>query len=469
MQQDGDKDRADTGFLARSRNVLGYLLYVLHRFLEDQCLQSAAALTYTTLLALVPLLTVTFAAFSAFEAFSELQVQIQNFIFRNFVPNVGSVVQEHLQEFTSKTRNLSIISAVFLFVTSIMLLSTISGTFNHIWRVGHSRGLVARLPIYWVILTLTPLLLGASIVISTYLYGLAQASGVERFTGSLTRLAVVVPVIVQVAGLFVLYRFTPDYPVRWADAMSGAVIAGIVLEILKHGFGVYVRTFPTYQTIYGALAAVPIFLIWMYVVWTVVLWGAEMAAALPEWRAGMEREEKESLSPASVMAAATSLLSLLLAAHRVGGGLRWRHLLRTSGQPVGPLTAAAEALRKRRYIELSERNAWFLSRDLENVTLGELYRDLGLSLADAATQVAHTSWGDELAQALRRAEEAGRDEMDMTLESLLSEKNEDVADLVVGGRGSDDDEEEDTGEPADYKNRLLGLFGLAWLTGRRGE
>lgn len=465
MKEGENGSQSNSGYLARARGAVAYLNHVLHRYAADQCPQRAAALTYTTLLAMVPLLAVTFAAFSAFEAFGEIQAKVQDFIFQNFVPQVGSVVQEHLQQFASKTRGLSAIGAIFLFATSVMLLSNISSTFNHIWRVRHTRGLVARLPIYWVILTLTPLLLGASVVLSTYLYGLAQATGVEQFTGPLTRLAVILPTIVQIAGLFVLYRFAPDYPVRWGDAMSGAVVAGIVLELLKKGFGLYVTSFPTYQTIYGALATIPIFLVWMYLLWNVVLWGAEMAAGLPEWRAGVSRDESAQRKPSSAVAAATSLLALLLAAHRIGGGLRWRHLLRASGQPAGPLMAAAEKLRQCRYVELSERNAWFLARDLDKVTLADLHQDLGLSLTDAAAQVAHTAWGDKLAGALRKAEKAGHDAMDMSLESLLAEEDSNVAHLVVGGN-AEDDENDEAGEPADYKNRLLAVLGLAWLTGR---
>ncbi|MCK4868357.1 MAG: YihY family inner membrane protein, partial [Alphaproteobacteria bacterium] len=262
MEEGEHSQQRKNGFLARAMAALGYLRHVLARFAADQCPQRAAALTYTTLLAMVPLVAVSFTIFSAFEAFSAVQDQVKSFIFENFVPQVGSIVQEHMEQFASKTKGLSIIGALFLFLTSMLLLSSISSTFNSIWRVRQKRGLIARLPTYWVILTLTPALLAASMVLSTYLFALAQESGVEQFTGSLTRLAIFVPLVVQIAGLFVLYRFAPDYPVRWSDAMAGAVTAGVVLEILKKGFGLYVTTFPTYQTIYGAMATIPIFLIW---------------------------------------------------------------------------------------------------------------------------------------------------------------------------------------------------------------
>lgn len=464
MAENGNSRQHESGILARATAALGYLRHVLGRFAADQCPQRAAALTYTTLLALAPLVAVSFTIFSAFEAFSEVQDQVKSFIFENFVPQVGSVVQEHLEEFASKTRGLSIVGALFLFVTSMMLLSSISSTFNNIWRVRQKRGLIARLPTYWVILTLTPALLAASMVLSTYLFALAQATGVEAYTGPLTRLAIFVPLAVQVAGLFVLYRFAPDYPVRWSDAMSGAVAAGIVLELLKRGFGLYVTTFPTYQTIYGALATIPIFLIWMYVMWNVVLWGAEMAASLPEWRSGASRDERVQRTPSAMLAAAASVLALLLAAHRVGGGLRWRYLLRHAGQPAETLTATTDALREANYIQRSDRNVWFLARDLDKTTLAILHADLGLSMSAAAAQVSHAAWGAKLAAALRQAEQAGKAAMDMPLKSLLEQEEAQIAHLV-SERGTDEGEDEE-GEPRDYKNRLLALLGLAWLAGR---
>jgi membrane protein len=459
MKEGENNQTHENRVLARGAAAIGYLRHVLARFADDQCPQRAAALTYTTLLAMVPLLAISFAVFSAFEAFGEMQTQVQNFIFENFVPQVGSVVQEHLEQFASKTRGLSIVGALFLAVTSVMLLSSISSAFNHIWRVRQTKGLVVRLPVYWMILTLTPLLLGASVALSTYLFALAQATGVEEYTGSLTRLAVIVPLLVQIAGLFVLYRFAPNYPVRWT--------AGLVLELLKRGFGLYVTSFPTYQTIYGALATIPIFLIWMYVMWNVVLYGAEMAAALPEWRSGVSRRESDHRTPSAMLTAAAATLALLLAAHRGGGGLRWRHLLRRTGQPVELLTAATDTLCNAHYIQKNDRDVWFLTRDLDRTTLADLHRDLGLSTATAAGQIANTAWGAKLAEALRGAEQAGQAAMDMPLESLLATEDDEAIKRLATGHEPDDDEDQDEdGELRDYKDRLLAILGLAWLAGR---
>ena len=458
MDRKETQTRERPAALSRGASGLAYLRYVLARFGVDRCAQHSAALTYTTLLALVPLLALSFAIFAAFESFAGVRDQVQNFVFQNFVPQVGSVVQEHLEEFASKTGRLTAVGVAFLVVTSIMLLATISATLNQIWRTRQARNLLARIPVYWLVLTLTPILIGAGLVLSGYLFTLAQASGVEEITGPLTRLAVLVPPFVQIVGLTLLYVFVPNYPVRAGDALVGGITAGLILEILKAGFAYYVTTFPTYQTIYGALATFPIFLIWMYVMWNVVLFGAEIAAALPEWRAGIRIVDSGDRAPASILVAAAAILAFLIAASRRGGGLRRRHLSRRTGQPAEMLDRATELLQRGNYIARTDRGRWMLSRDLDAVTLADLHRDLGLSVKTTAADAARHIWGKDLSRALEAMEKAGRKKMDIPLADLLQIPEE------TGGDADEDGE--DTPPPGDYKNKAMAWLGIAWLLGR---
>ena len=438
MEDSENSQRKKNGFLARAAAAVGYLRHVLSRFAADQCPQRAAALTYTTLLAMVPLLAISFALFSAFEAFGEVQTLVQDFIFENFVPQVGSVVQGHLEDFAGKTGRLTSVGVIFLVITSVLLLATISGTLNGIWRTRQTRNLLMRIPVYWLVLTLTPLLIGAGLV----------------------------PPVVQIAGLTLLYIFVPNYPVRAGDALVGGVTAGIILEILKKGFAFYVITFPTYQTIYGALATFPIFLIWMYLVWNVVLYGAEIAAALPEWRAGASRRAPGVRPPASILLAAAAVLALLLAANRRGGGLSLRHLSRKTGQPAELLDRATELLRHHRYIARSDRGAWLLSRDLETVSLADLHRDLGLSVSSTAAEAARHVWGKKLSGTLEAMEAEGQKTMDIPLKTLLAVARDAGEDLARPDGDDDDADEADDARSGNYKNRLLVWLGLAWLAGR---
>ena len=464
MERDDTKPMERSAILSRAASGIGFLRYVLSRFADDRCAQSSAALTYTALLALVPLLALSFAIFAAFDAFDGVRDQVQSFIFENFVPQVGSVVQGHLEEFAGKTGRLTAVGVVFLVITSVLLLATISGTLNGSWRTRQTRNLLARIPVYWLVLTLTPLLIGAGLVLSGYLFTLARAAGVEEYTGSLTRLAGLVPPIIQIAGLTLLYIFVPNYPVRARDALAGGITAGVILEILKKAFAFYVVNFPTYQTIYGALATFPIFLIWIYVVWNVVLYGAEIAAALPEWRAGVSGRAPGTRSPASILLAAAAVLALLLAANRRGGGLSMRHLSRRTGQPAEMLDRATELLLRGHYVARSDRGTWILSRDLETVSLNDLHRDLGLSVSSTAAEAARQVWGKELSGVLESIEAAGQKTMDIPLKTLLAVPPEAGDDLA---RADDDDPDKEDDTPSgDYKNRLLVWLGLAWLAGR---
>lgn len=446
MEHQNRTNAEQSNVIARIASGLAYLRYVLGRFAADQCTQRAGALTYTTLLALVPLLAISFTVFAAFPVYEGMREQLQTFIFENFVPQVGPVVLEHLEQFVAKTGRLTAIGIFFLFVTSVMLLSTISSTCNAIWRVRQTRNLLVRLPVYWFILTAGTALLGASMYISGYLFTMARATGVEEYTGSLAWLAGVVPLSLQILALTLLYIFTPNFPVRWRDALVGGVTAGLLLELLKKGFGWYVTSFPTYQTIYGAMATIPIFLIWMYVLWNVVLYGAEMAAALPEWRAGVRRPERGTRSPAAVLSAAAGILALLLAAHRRGGGLRRQRLMRRTGQPPELLSAASDILRQKRYIDRTDKGVWILARDLETVTLADLHSDLGLSVATVAAHAEREVWGKRLAEALTGAEEAGHKMMDMSLKSLLELPEESGQELA--GHAESQEEEAEEGNAA---------------------
>ena len=466
MEHDDTQIKQRSAILSRGASGLAFLRYVLSRFADDRCAQSSAALTYTALLALVPLLALSFAIFAAFDAFEGVRDQVQSFIFENFVPQVGSVVQGHLEDFAGKTGRLTSVGVIFLVITSVLLLATISGTLNGIWRTRQTRNLLMRIPVYWLVLTLTPLLIGAGLVLSGYLFTLARAAGVEEYTGPLARLAGLVPPVVQIAGLTLLYIFVPNYPVRAGDALVGGVTAGIILEILKKGFAFYVITFPTYQTIYGALATFPIFLIWMYLVWNVVLYGAEIAAALPEWRAGASRRAPGVRPPASILLAAAAVLALLLAANRRGGGLSLRHLSRKTGQPAELLDRATELLRHHRYIARSDRGAWLLSRDLETVSLADLHRDLGLSVSSTAAEAARHVWGKKLSGTLEAMEAEGQKTMDIPLKTLLAVARDAGEDLARPDGDDDDADEADDARSGNYKNRLLVWLGLAWLAGR---
>ncbi|WP_259783115.1 YihY family inner membrane protein [Aestuariispira ectoiniformans] len=409
-----------SGFL---RDIVGFTSYVFQRFAQDGMQQKAAALTFTSLLALVPLLAISFAIFAAFPAFERIKGQVHSFLFQNFIPEVGSTVQQHLESFTAKTGSLTAIGVIFLGVTAIMLLMTISNTFNEIWRAKRQRGVVSRLLVFWALLTLAPLFFGASLSISSYLFTLAQASGVESYTGELARLAGVLPFLLQACGFTILFLVVPNFPVSRMDAVIGGIIASTLLELLKRAFGLYVTSFPTYQTIYGAMATIPIFLMWVYFSWNVVLFSAELTAALPEWRSGGRQLNVRNLSPIAKLEAALAVLDQLNQASKMGTGIGAKRL--STQCRLGPsiMTWALNTLEDRKYVIKGDNGRWHLSRDLDQRSLRALADELGVTLLpNLSPAQAHHPWAHRLRAQLTVLREDEKDLMDISLKQLLANK-----------------------------------------------
>ena len=267
-----------------SLGLAGLLRYTAVRFHRDHCSQAAAALTFTSLLALVPLMAIVFASLTAFAVFGDVREELQAFIFESFVPHVGDVVSENLSRFTENAGRLTVVGSVILGVTALMLLVTIQDSFNRIWRVAETRPPWVRWPAYAALLSLGPLLLAASFSLSTYLFAAARSIDVDALTGPLAWIAESAPMLLTTAALCPTYALMPNFPVEWRHAMAGGLTAAGCFEVLKQGFALYVANFPSYEVVYGAMAAFPLFLVWAYLSWVVVLLGAELTASLPEWR-----------------------------------------------------------------------------------------------------------------------------------------------------------------------------------------
>lgn len=467
------KDAQDTakpgpGLTDRLQVALRFLVQVGERFMADECQMRAAALTFNALLATVPLVAVSFAIFSAFPAFARMQGEVQMFIFQNFVPEIGEVVQTYVQDFATKTGELTIIGVLFLIVTSIMLLSTISRAFNAVWRVKPRRALAVRMLVFWAALTLGPLLFGASLTLSSYLFAMTREAGGTTLSGPLAALASLAPLILQVAGFSLLYAVLPDFPVRRRDAVTGGLVAGILFEMLKKGFGYYVASVPTYQTIYGALATFPIFLIWVYLSWLVVMLGAEIAAVLPEWRAGAGRRDAPDGNEATPrLAAALAVLNVLALAGRDGRMVRPSKLVEMARIGPSRLSELTEALQRKGYITRAEKGAWIILRDLNQVSLHQLVSDLGLRLsAEISPEQFRSNWGPRYAQIAAGLNSEAKARMDLPLAQLFAPRDGAEALPDRDAFLSDEDITKDAAQSDTRRSmriRLLGMLGLGWL------
>lgn len=260
------------------------LRWVAQRFREDRCMRVAGALSFTTLLALVPLTAVTFAAFSRFEIFESWMLTAQEFIYSNFVPAAGETVNRYLRKFAANADRLTVWGLLFLALTSLMVMATIERIFNDIWHVPHSRRRLHRYLAYIALLLLGPVLIGISLSSTSYLISLPLFSPRASLGGLKIYLLVLTPIVFELLAFWALYVIVPNYRVRLRHGLIGSVFATAMFEIAKRGFAFFVTHSSTYKTVYGAVAALPVFLIWIYLTWVIILAGAVMTATLPEWK-----------------------------------------------------------------------------------------------------------------------------------------------------------------------------------------
>ena len=248
---------------------------------RDRITVSAGNLAYVTLLSLVPFIMVFFTILSAFPAFKNITTQLEDFIFKNFVPAAGDTVQQYIGDFVSNASEMGVVGILSLLVVALLLISNIDKTLNAIWRSPSERPSVYTFAIYWSVITLGPLLMGASVVVSSYLVGLANFADEYTF-GLGTFLLKFVPSISSFFAFLILYTVVPNKSVRPKYALVGAVVATTLFELSKVAFAAYVTGFPSYQLIYGALAVIPILFVWVYLSWIIVLFGAEITCTLGE-------------------------------------------------------------------------------------------------------------------------------------------------------------------------------------------
>lgn len=272
-------------FLERTRQRLRAAWLMLRAYFQrcqhDQIGMMGGYLAYISLLSLVPLLGVAFSILQAFPVFSSLRGDLERFLYANFLPQKGDELQGYINGFIDNISQMTTVSILVLVFVAIMLLHNIDKTLNKIWRVHKRPRLIISLSIYWMILTLGPILLGVSIALTSYLATLTHMA--DDYTAGLSsHLLTLAPYGVSLLAFFMLYQLVPNLKVRYKHAFWGALLASILFEMLKTGFALYIAHFATYQAIYGALASVPLLFVWIHLCWLVVLLGAELTACLQE-------------------------------------------------------------------------------------------------------------------------------------------------------------------------------------------
>jgi membrane protein len=403
---------------AHIRYVLPFARHLVRRFCEDRCLMVASELAYTTLLALVPLMAVAFSVLAAFPVFQQVVADIQNFIFKNFVPAFGEVVESYLLEFVRQATGLTALGVLFLVITALMMMATIERAFNDIWRVRARRKAVSSFLVYWAVLTLGPMLIGTSLIVTSYLVSLPLFSDAESVDVR-AHLLRVMPFLSTTLAFGLLYVVVPNRVIPWLYALVGALVAAVLFDLSNRGFALYVTHYAAYQRVYGAFAAVPVFLVWIYVSWVVILLGVEITHSLTTFRASL------TASPAQdrglELVCAVRLIGHLWMAQSEGQSVPTVHLLRSEPLLAEPaLDALMEKLEEGRMVQRTADGKWALARDVSEVTLLDLFRSQAYVLPDlgASWGGPEDPWTRNLRQTLSEATSCIEDSMRVPLRTL---------------------------------------------------
>lgn len=353
---------------------------VVQRFDQDRGLQIASSLTYTTLLSIVPVITIALTLISAFPAFGYVTSALQSFIVQNLLPQSIEALSSYSQQFTSNATKLTAVGIGFLVVTSVLLMLTIERAFNQIWRARRPRPLLHRIFIYWTFITIGPVLIGASLTLTSWF--VSQSLGfVEGIPGAAGIVLKAVPFVLTSLAFALLYVALPARRIARGDALIGGVLAGLAFELMKRGFGFYIEQFPTYRLVYGAFAALPIFLIWVYLSWAVILFGAVVVAVLPEWRVNASQR---SAVPGSDFFDALQMLKVLWRAHEQGLVVTTEQLTGAVSVRLARLESILETMVGAAWIARVAPAGWALTRDLDAITVADVYR---LFIFNAAARI----------------------------------------------------------------------------------
>jgi len=264
------------------RHYLAFFQYLLRRVKQEQLQVVAGYLSYVSLMSLVPLMVVALSVATAFPIFTEIHHSVEQFVYDNFVPTASDMVQQYLTSFVDNASKMSAVAISFLFIAALLLISVIDKTFNNIWQVTKKRRVITSFSMYWMILTLGPLLVGASIAITSYIVSLVSL-GINDSFGITNLFFRLLPLLSSLAAFMLLYMLVPNTTVPFKYALSGAFAAALCFEFTKKIFAIYLTEFPSYQAIYGALAIIPILFLWVYLSWLIVLGGALITVSLQEY------------------------------------------------------------------------------------------------------------------------------------------------------------------------------------------
>lgn len=390
-----------------------FFTVMLEQFKDNDCVKSAGFLTYVTLFALVPFMTVTYSMFSIIPAFQGLGTELQELIFANMVPQTGEEMLTYLRTFSEQARKLTLVGVAFLVISAYFMLTNIEKNFNSIWGGMRGRAGLSKFLLYWALLTLGPLLLGAGLAISTYLASLRLFVGEYRALGWLTWIFGFSPWVLTTATFTLLFAAVPNCKVPLRDAFIGGVITAVAFEILKALFALVVGN-SSMTSIYGAFAIVPMFLLWVNISWMTILAGSVLVHTIGVYKVTLREKGYPDLVAA---------LLVLWHFHKranEGAGIKDYELFQL-GLSTNQWQRIIESLQRHRMIATTNQGNFVLCRNLHKVTVNQLVSILRLpSLTPQAPgDLKQVPWYSNFSTRLEAIGEHSREQLDMTLAELF--------------------------------------------------
>jgi membrane protein len=398
------RDRARAGTFFR---------FLWKRFLDDRLFEAAGALSYTTVFALVPLSMVVFGVLSAFPVFERWSDQLSDYIFSNFVPSSARAVETYLRQFSTNAGQLTVAGIVALVVSLLITLNSVEATFNRIWRVKTARPRFARFLVYWTVFTLGALVAATSLALSTRFFSLAifETQSGQWLEHLLLRVA---PMFIELMAFAAIYRVVPHRTIHWRHAIAGALLAVLLFEGVKWGLSTFLGNFSNYGKVYGTLAFVPIFLVWIFLGWVAILFGASLASSMSAFR---YQPAAMRLPLGYELYGLLRMLGRFGVARAQGKGLHSDDIQRM--EPMLTDALVQQMLGQLCEIGLlsrAESGEWLLARDLDHLTLHELYEACQLRIPVAEV---HLPCRDD---ALGHAALGALDELRLPLRELLKRR-----------------------------------------------
>ena len=396
-----------------------FVIFVLRRFEANNCREQAGSLTYTTLFAVVPMLTVFLVIISSIKALEPARQQLQQLIYSNFLPKTSIAFDKALNAFTEKSSNLTIIGILFLFVTTVMMLTSIETAFNRIWRVKETRNGLVGFMRYWTIISLGPILLGSAFVISSTLASMNVLS--NNFAGYEVDGAALLWLIsfgLTVFGFFTLYWTIPNRSVPIRSAMIAAVFSAVAFELVKSLFGFVMSNFTSYELVYGAFAAVPIFLLWIFISWNIVLLGVEISYALTAFHT----DKVQTRHPVLML---LDILELFYKKQKLGESVKDIEALDILGRgEIGRWPTYVLLLEKQNLIKRTDSDEWVLVRNLDHIDFWSFYQSLPYTLprrADIGNIHDDDLWMQRIGPALIEADDYLAAKLSIPLSTILTD------------------------------------------------